>query len=331
MNDHYFLRVLRVSVVKQPFVVAPNLTPPARQAKIMPMSTLRAIIKTMRPKQWTKNVVVYAALIFDGKFLEVDLFLKTTALFALFCLVSSAVYLLNDLVDIEKDRAHPLKRNRPLASGALKPVYAIIALIALLAFSLPVSWLLDPVAGLILAAYFVMNVAYSFWLKNMVILDVFTIATGFVLRVAAGAAVVHVERFSPWLYVCITLVALIIALGKRRAELVALEEDAGNHRAILDEYNLDFLDHLISLTTGATVVTYSLYTFSARNLPANHLMMLTIPIVIYFLFRYLYLIHVRHLGGAPDELIFKDKPLFFSGIFWALAVVVILYLSNYHP
>ncbi len=295
------------------------------------MSVISAIIKTMRPKQWTKNIVVYAALIFDGKFLEPDLFFKTTALFALFCLVSSSVYLLNDLVDIEKDRAHPLKRRRPLASGALKPSIAVITLVVLLAASLPAAWVLNPTAGLILGGYFAMNVAYSFWLKHMVILDVFTIAAGFVLRVAAGAAVVQVERFSPWLYVCITLVALIIALGKRRAELVALQADAGNHRAILDEYNLSFLDHLISLTTGATVVTYSLYTFSAQNLPENHLMMLTIPIVIYFLFRYLYLIHVQHLGGAPDELIFKDKPLFFSAVFWALAVVVILYFSNYHP
>ncbi len=295
------------------------------------MSTLSAIIKTMRPKQWTKNVVVFAALVFDGKFLEPDLFLRTVVMFFLFCLVSSAVYLLNDLVDIEKDRAHPLKKNRPLASGALKPIYAIITLVVLLIISLPAAWLLSQTAGMILLGYFLLNVAYSFWLKNEVILDVFTIAAGFVLRVAAGAAVVNVERFSPWLYVCITLLALIIALGKRRAELVALQGDASNHRAILDEYNLDFLDTLIGLTTGATVVTYSLYTFSAQNLPANHLMMLTIPIVIYFLFRYLYLIHVRHLGGAPDELIFKDKPLFFSAVFWALAVVVILYFSNYHP
>ncbi len=307
------------------------MTPAASAAKIWGMSILRAIIKTMRPKQWTKNIVVYAALVFDGKFLEPDLFFKTTALFVFFCLVSSSVYLLNDLVDREKDRAHPLKRHRPLASGALRPGHAIVALIILLGFSLPGAWLLDPIAGGIVVGYFVMNVAYSFWLKHLVILDVFTIAAGFVLRVAAGAAVVHVERFSPWLYVCITLLALIIALGKRRAELMALEEDAKNHRAILDEYNLNFLDHLISLTTGATVVTYSLYTFSAQNLPENHLMMLTIPIVIYFLFRYLYLIHVRHLGGAPDELIFKDKPLFASAAFWALAVVVILYFSNYHP
>jgi len=294
------------------------------------MSLSQAIIKTMRPKQWTKNVVVYAALIFDGKFLNPTLFFKTTALVILFCLVSSAVYLLNDLADIEKDRAHPKKRHRPLASGALKPKSAMIALVVLLAVSLPVAFLLDINAALILSGYFLLNVAYSFWLKNMVILDALTIAAGFVLRVAGGAVVVHVERFSPWLYVCITLLALIIALGKRRAELVALEKGAGEHRAILEEYNVNFLDHLISLTTGATVVTYSLYTFSAQNLPENHLMMLTIPIVIYFLFRYLYLMHVQHLGGAPDELIFKDKPLFGSALLWAAAVVVILYFSNYH-
>jgi len=295
------------------------------------MSIIQAIIKTMRPKQWTKNVVVYAALIFDGKFLEPTLFLRTTAIFVLFCLVSSSVYLLNDLVDIEKDRAHPKKRHRPLASGQLKPIYAIITLVLLLGVSLSLAFMLDAGAALILTGYFVMNVAYSFWLKHIVILDVFTIAAGFVLRVAAGAVVVKVERFSPWLYVCITLIALIIALGKRRAELAGLEDDASNHRAILDEYNLNFLDHLISLTTGATIVTYSLYTFSAHNLPENHLMMLTIPIVIYFLFRYLYLVHVKHLGGAPDELIFKDKPLFFSAAFWAVAVVLILYFSNYQP
>ena len=280
----------------------------------------------MRPKQWTKNVFVFAALVFDGKLTHPALLLKVIALFALFCLISSSVYLLNDLADIEKDRAHPKKRHRPLASGALKPAYAVVALLVLMSVSLVSAYWLDPAAALVLATYFVMNVAYSFWLKHMVILDVLTIAAGFVLRVAAGAAVVHVERFSPWLYVCITLGALLIALGKRRAELMALEDGAGAHRAILEEYTINFLDHLISLTTGATIVTYSLYTFSAHNLPSNHLMMLTVPILIYFLFRYLYLIHVRQLGGAPDELIFKDKPLFISAVFWALAAVVILYL-----
>lgn len=293
------------------------------------MSSLRALLKTMRIRQWTKNVVVFAALVFDVKFTQPELLLRTVAAFILFCLVSSAVYLLNDLVDMETDRAHPDKRYRPLASGTLKPGLAVAALAVLLAFSLPAAFLVDRGLGLILVSYFLLNVAYSFWLKHVVIIDALVVAAGFVLRVAAGAVVVSVERFSPWLYVCITFVALLIALGKRRHELTSLEEEAGNHRAILDEYTVDFLDHLISIVTAATVICYSFYTFSATNLPENHLMMLTIPFVVYFLFRYLYLIHVRKLGGAPDELLFKDKPLFLSAVAWSLAAMGVLYFSNH--
>ena len=277
------------------------------------MNTLTALLKTMRPRQWTKNVVVFAALVFDGKFMQPEPLLRTVVTFALFCLVSSAVYLLNDLVDIEKDRAHPTKRNRPLASGALKPWVAVVAMVMLLVISLPVAFAMDWELGVILAGYFLLNVAYSFYLKHVVIIDAMTVAAGFVLRVAAGAVVVDVERFSPWLYVCITMIALLIALGKRRAELMELEGDASNHRAILDEYTLPFLDQLIGIVTAATIVSYSFYTFSAENLPDNHLMMLTIPFVVYFLFRYLYLIHVQGEGGSPDELLFKDQPLFFYG------------------
>lgn len=293
------------------------------------MSTTRALLKTMRIRQWTKNVVVFAALIFDVKFTQPDLLLRTLAAFLLFCLVSSAVYLLNDLVDMEADRAHPDKRHRPLASGALKPGLAVAALVVLLAFSLPAAFLIDVWLGAILVGYFLLNLAYSFKLKHMVIIDALVVAAGFVLRVAAGAVVVGVERFSPWLYVCITFIALLIALGKRRHELTALEEEAGSHRAILDEYTIVFLDHLISIVTAATVICYSFYTFSATNLPENHLMMLTIPFVVYFLFRYLYLIHVRKLGGAPDELLFQDRPLFVSAVAWGLAAMGVLYFSNH--
>lgn len=293
-------------------------------------TTARALLKTMRPRQWTKNLVVYAALVFDGKFLQPEPFLHTTVAFVLFCLTSSAVYLLNDLVDIEKDRAHPKKRNRPLAAGTLKPWVAVMAMVVLLVVAIPAGFALDWQLGVILVIYFLLNVAYSFFLKNIVIVDALTVAAGFLLRVAAGAVVVEVERFSPWLYVCILMIALLIAFGKRRAELVALTGEAGNHRAILDEYTVDFLDQLIGLITAATIVAYSVYTFSAENLPDNHLMMLTIPIVMYFLFRYLYLIRVKGEGGAPDELIFKDKPLFASAVLWALVAVGVLYLSNYH-
>lgn len=293
------------------------------------LTTLRALLKAMRPRQWIKNVVVFAALIFDGKFTQPDLLLRTVAAFVLFCLVSSAVYLLNDLVDIEKDRAHPTKRNRPLAAGTLKPWVAVVAMFLLLGVSLPIAFGLDWRLGVILLGYFILNVGYSFYLKNIVIIDAMTVAAGFVLRVAAGAVVVGVERFSPWLYVCITMIALLIAFGKRRAELMALEGEAGNHRAILDDYTLPFLDQLIGIVTAATIVSYSFYTFSAENLPDNHLMMLTVPFVVYFLLRYLYLIQVRKKGGSPDELLFKDKPLFITAILWGLFAAGVLYLSNH--
>jgi 4-hydroxybenzoate polyprenyltransferase len=296
---------------------------------LMPMSTPRALLKTMRLRQWTKNLVVFAALIFDVKFTQPEPLLRTLTAFFLFCLVSSAVYLLNDLVDMEADRAHPDKRHRPLASGALKPGLATAALIILLIASVVPAFVVDFWLGVILAGYFFLNLAYSFKLKHVVIIDALVVATGFVLRVAAGAVEVEVERFSPWLYVCITFVALLIALGKRRHELTSLEAEAGTHRAILDEYTVVFLDHLISIVTAATVICYSFYTFSAANLPENHLMMLTIPFVVYFLFRYLYLIHVRKLGGAPDELLFQDKPLFIAAIAWGLAAMAILYFSNH--
>jgi len=293
------------------------------------MKTLAALFKAMRPRQWTKNVVVFAALIFDVKFTQLDPLLRSVVAFILFCLVSSAVYLLNDLADMEKDRAHPTKRNRPLAAGTLSPRVAVVAIVLLLGVSLPIGFAVDTGLGIILTGYFLLNVAYSFRLKHIVIIDAIVVAAGFVMRVSAGAVVVNVERFSPWLYVCITMLALLIALGKRRHELTSLEDGAGNHRAILDEYTVPFIDHLISIITAATLVAYSFYTFSAANLPANHLMMLTIPFVLYFLFRYLYLLHVKGLGGAPDELLFEDRPLFASAVAWAAAAAAILYFSNH--
>ncbi|NOZ71072.1 MAG: decaprenyl-phosphate phosphoribosyltransferase [Chloroflexi bacterium] len=294
------------------------------------MSTLRALIKTMRPRQWTKNAVVFAALVFDVKFVQPGPLLRTLAAFVLFSLVSSAVYILNDLADIEKDKLHPDKRNRPLAAGLLQPKVAWVAMVVLLLVALPAAFAVNKWLGVILLLYFAQNVAYSFYLKHIVIIDALTVAAGFVLRVGAGAVVVNVERFSPWLYVCMTLLALLIALGKRRHEISSLQAEAGNHRQILDDYSLAFLDQLLSIITAATIVSYSLYTFSAKNVPDNHLMMLTIPFVLYFLFRYLYLIHVKGLGGAPDELIFKDKPLLISALAWGLFAVAVLFFSNHY-
>ena len=309
-----------------------NLPAAAPQAAVPPKpqsaaGTAKALLKTMRPKQWVKNVVVYAPLVFDGKMFDPVHLLRTTIAFGLFCLISSAVYLINDLTDIEKDRLHPKKRNRPLAAGELAPSMAIVAAVVLVLVSIPLALWLDRAFFVILYSYLGLMIAYSFYLKNLVIIDVLVIAAGFVLRVAGGVAVVNVERFSPWLYLCITVGALFMGFGKRRHELVLLEDGADSHRAILAEYTVPFLDQLIGLVTSTLVVFYSLYTFSAVNLPANHGMMLTIPFVLYGLFRYLYLIHVKKLGGAPDELVFKDKPMFITGVLWVLAVIVVLYLG----
>jgi 4-hydroxybenzoate polyprenyltransferase len=279
----------------------------------------------MRPKQWTKNLFVFAALVFDRKLTNPVLFAKTLVAFILLCLVSSTVYLINDLVDIEKDRQHPSKRLRPLPSGQLKPVVAIVAAILIPAISLPSAFLLNLYFGLIVTVYLLVMIAYSFWLKNVVIVDVLTIAAGFVLRVAAGIPMVHVVRFSPWLYVCTTLLALFIGFGKRRHELSLLQANANNHRAVLNDYNLTFLDEMIGVVTASTVMAYSLYTFSAEGLPPNHAMMLTIPFVLYGIFRYLYLIHVRNEGGTPEEIILRDKSLLADVLLWGLSVIVILY------
>ncbi|MEE8163058.1 MAG: decaprenyl-phosphate phosphoribosyltransferase [Anaerolineae bacterium] len=283
------------------------------------------LFKTMRPKQWTKNVFIFTALVFDEKLFTPSPLLKTTAAFILFCLTSSAVYLINDVVDIEKDRQHPTKRLRPLPSGQLKPSVAIAAAVLIPLVTLPLSFLLDLHFGFVALAYLLTMIVYSFVLKNIVILDVLTVAAGFVLRVAAGAIVVDVQRFSPWLYICATLVALFIGISRRRHELVLLAENANEHRASLNEYSLPLLDEMISVVASATVIAYSLYTFSAPNLPPNHAMMLTIPFVLYGIFRYLYLIHVKNKGGTPEEIFLSDLPIIIALGLWALAVIAILY------
>jgi 4-hydroxybenzoate polyprenyltransferase len=247
--------------------------------------------------------------------------------FLMLCLISGAVYLINDLADIEKDRQHPTKRNRPLPSGQLSRSAAIIAAILIPAIVLPLSFLLDVTFGFILTGYLTLQIAYSFRLKDVVIIDVMVIAAGFVLRVAAGVPLVQAERFSPWLYVFTTLLALFLGLGKRRQEIVLLKREASSTRPILDYYSLPFLDEMMAVVTAGTVMTYALYTFSAPNLPENHTMMLTIPFVIYGIFRYLYVVHIQGNGGAPDEVLLTDRPLQIAVVLFMLSVVVILYSS----
>jgi len=287
---------------------------------------LIGLLKTMRPRQWTKNVFFFAALVFDAKLFDPAYTLPSIAGFLLLCLTSGTVYLLNDLVDLEKDKQHPVKRNRPLPSGRLSRRAALGALILFVIVGQPLGYLLDPVFGAILTGYLTLQVLYSFLLKHIVLIDVMTIAAGFVLRVGAGVAMVDVERFSPWLYVCMTLLALFLGFGKRRHELVLLRENANSHRAILEEYSLALLDQIITIVVAGTIIAYALYTFSAEGLPENHLMMLTIPFVLYGLFRYLYLVHARGQGGAPEEILLGDVPFIINAFLWAASVVLIFYI-----
>jgi 4-hydroxybenzoate polyprenyltransferase len=282
----------------------------------------------MRPRQWPKNAAIFAAVIFDRQLSLTNLVPlgRSFAAFILLCMLSSSIYIINDILDVESDRHHPTKRHRPIAAGKLPIRVAVIAAVALILVTLPLAYLLAPMLAWIALGYFLVNLAYSTKLKHVPLVDVLIIAMGFVLRVAAGVAVIQVERFSPWLYVVTTLLALYIGFGKRRAELTLLESKAHTHRRVLEGYNLPFLDHLITIVSSSTIMTYSLYTFSAPNLPANHAMMLTIPFVMYGIFRYLYLIHVRHEGGAPEELLLTDRPLQIDILLYGLAVLIIFYI-----
>ncbi len=289
---------------------------------------LGLLLKSMRPRQWPKNAFIFAGLVFDRQLFLAQPLLRVLLGFLLLCLASGVVYLLNDLVDLPYDRQHPTKRNRPLASGRLSVRAAIAAAVVLAALTLAASFSLNTPFGLIVTAYVVSNLFYSFWLKHVPIIDVFVVASGFVLRVAAGVVLLTVERFSPWLYVCTTLLALYIGFGKRRAEMVLLADGANAHRRVLDGYTIPLLDHLIIIVSGTSIVAYSLYTFSAVNLPSNHLMMLTIPFVMYGIFRYLLLIHVNNAGGAPEEMLLSDRPLLATVLLWGLASVAILYFGT---
>lgn len=283
----------------------------------------------MRPHQWTKNAIIFAGLVFDGKLGNFELLGQTLLVVLCFCLASSSVYLLNDLVDIEKDRLHPRKRLRPLPSGQLDPRLATVTSAGLAIVALGLATWLNPWVGLITLAYLLQNVAYSFYLKNLVIIDVMVLSLGFLLRVIAGVVIAQVSHFSPWLYVCVTLLSLFLGFGKRRHEISLLEEGAAKHRSSLQHYNLPLLDQIIGIVTTSTFLAYTFYCFEAEtSLVPDGRMLLTAPFVFYFIVRYLYLIHVKKQGGAPDELLLKDRPLFIDSVLWALAVVVLIYTSS---
>lgn len=287
---------------------------------------VRGLIRTMRPKQWAKNGFVYAGILFDQQILDAEPFARVTLAFVLLCLSSSTIYIINDLIDIERDRLHPRKRLRPLPSGQLPVSWAIGAAIVLPLLALGISLPFSPPLTLVLLGYLALHIAYSLWLKNIVLIDVFAIAAGFILRIVAGIVVIDVTHFSPWLYICAGLLALFLAVGKRRQELILLAEEASNHRAAYKDYNMPLLDDMLRMVTTGSVITYMLYTIESETIRSNeHRMLLTVPFVVYGIFRYLYLIHVEGEGSAPDELLFRDWPLLLDVALWVVAVGVILY------
>ena len=305
---------------------------PARVApQSDPLSHLRHVVVSMRPRQWTKNLIVFLALIFSANqawhLREPDswalLLGKSALAFVLFCLVSSADYLVNDVRDRESDRLHPSKRQRPMAAGLLSPGAALGWAAVFSLVGLGGAFALDLRAGGVVAAYIALMLAYSYQLKHIVLLDIMSIAAGFVLRAMAGALVIDVP-ISPWLYVVTALGALFLAIHKRRAELLLLEDSANQHRPTLEEYTPELLDQMGSLVTASTLVAYGLYTFTAENLPENHAMMLTIPFVLYGLFRYLFLVHRHGLGGSPEEVLLRDKPLVLDILLWVVASMTVL-------
>lgn len=299
------------------------------------LSTVKAVVEGVRPKQWTKNLIVYFALFFTIQEAwdpsEPTAFLpllgRATLAFLLFSALTGAVYLVNDVFDAEKDRAHPKKRRRPIASGRLAPSLALVVAGLLVAGSLALSFLLSPSFGGVAAGYLALMLTYTVWLKHLVLLDVFSISGGFVLRAVAGAAVLAVP-ISPWLYIVTGLGALLIALGKRRSELETAGDEAAGQRESLEHYTKSLVDQFIAVVAPSTLVAYTLYTFTAPNLPGNHAMMLTIPFVVYGLFRYLYLVHARNLGENPEDIVVTDLPLIVCILGWLATAATILVVSR---
>ena len=281
----------------------------------------------MRPRQWTKNLFVFAGLLFTLDYYHpLTDYTKVALAFILFCILSGAVYLINDILDAEYDRKHPEKSQRPVAAGKLSEKAAWAAVAILMPIGIAGSFAAEVRLGEVSLLYVVLLTAYSLFLKNIVILDVMTIAAGFVLRAVAGAEAIRVE-ISPWLLICTVLVALFLGLAKRRGELIGLHEEAVNCRASLMQYSMPFLDQLINITAASTIIAYTLYTFFSETGRQHPYMMATLPFVIYGIFRYLLLIHRSKETETPELLILSDKPLLLDIVLWALACTLIVAFS----
>lgn len=285
-----------------------------------------SVIKLIRPHQWTKNAFIFAALIFNGSLFDTSLLLRTLAGFAVFCMISGSVYILNDIVDRDKDRAHHKKCTRPIAAGDVAVWQALIIFVLLLAGAVLWSFRLSKAFCLIILAYFAINIAYSFGLKKRPIIDLMCIAAGFVLRVVSGGFIIDCA-ISPWLLLCTLLLALYLAIQKRRAEFSAVEKGLAEGRAVLQHYSSSLLREMSSVMDSATIMAYCLYTFMSD---VSQYMMLTIPFVIYGIFRYQYIAEELELAEAPDKALLKDIPLIIDILLWGISCVIILYIIPHY-
>lgn len=290
-------------------------------------SILFNIVKSLRPKQWIKNLLVFAGLVFSQNLFNLNALLVVIYAFFIFCIVSGAIYILNDIIDLPFDRVNPLKAKRPIAGGKLKVSHAKLSVYILLPLSLLFSYLLNYQFFIVVLSYVILQVFYSFYLKNIPILDIFAIALGSVLRVVGGTVVIDVT-ISSWLLVCTILLALLLALSKRRHELVSFEEDARNKRRVLGEYNTYLLDQMISVVTSSVLITYSLYTMSEETVEkfGTRDLVFTVPFVLYGIFRFLYLIYRKDLGDSPESLLLLDRPLLIDVSLWIITVLIVIYL-----
>lgn len=286
-------------------------------------SKLNSLIRLMRPKQWTKNFFVLAALIFSKNLFNLKLLTINLLVLVLFCLASSCVYILNDIVDVEKDRCHPQKKFRPIASGEVSVKEAIVLNVILILAIFCSLYIIDIKILFIILAYLILNVLYSFKLKNVVIIDVMVIMAGFVLRVESGSIATNVI-LSPWLILCTVLLSLFLALNKRKSEILTLDENRGNHRKILQEYSIELIDKMLTIVTPSILMAYSLYTFNSTQSKG---MMFTIPFVLYGIFRYEYLMHSQNIGGKPEDIFTKDRPFLINILLWGISIAVIIYFK----
>lgn len=292
---------------------------------------LKLILISMRPKQWTKNLVLFAGVVFAQKLRVPIMVMRAIIAFIIFCLVTGGVYIINDIFDRKQDLQHPKKKNRPIASGKLSIKTATIAALLILSISLTSSFFLNTLFGISTLVYLIIMLLYSFYLKHIVILDIVIIALGFVLRAYAGVVVNPGVTFSKWLLICTLFLALFLAISKRRHELISLEEDAVEHRLVLQEYSASFLDQMIAVVTSTTIVSYALYTVSEETVAKfhTHSLIFTFPFVVYGILRYLYLVYTRGEGGDPENILLRDKPLLIDILLWLILVITILYFPTH--